>query len=276
MGVFQILGTILDSFACNGRLPISNGSINETGLRDDIAAIVLEVMVRQTKTGMSSTVRDRGCAYRTCLGWTSDQGRKLGLNTEINTGFSNLFHKFIFNALEFYKDKRLAVAIRGTAATVAPPSVATLITISDTVDVLKKRFEPFAYGRNYYNTLSGILWVIAGMSIIRELTTTLGIAPAYGSPHEYIPAAYDLLVMKRQATYGEMNRYDLHRQCAQNGRNILLDLEVINHLLKEPGQELENWLTQVEGKIEGYRTAYRTLTGVDLGASTTPAIEQQA
>jgi hypothetical protein len=73
-----------------------------------------------------------------------------------------------------------------------------------------------------------------------------------------------------------MNRYDLHRQCAQNGRNILLDLEVINHLLKEPGQELENWLTQVEGKIEGYRTAYRTLTGVDLGASTTPAIEQQA
>ena len=275
MGVFQILGAILDSFACNGRLPISNGSI-DPGIKDDITALVLEVMVRQTKMGMSSTVRDRGCAYRTCLGWTSDVGRKLGLNTELNTSFTNLFHKFIFNALEFYKDKRLAVAIRGTAATIAPPSVATLITISDTIDVLKKRFEPFAYGRNYYNTLSGIVWAIASMSVVRELRTTLGIAPAYERAHEYIPAAYDLLVMKRPVTYGEMNRYDLHRQCAQNGRDILLDLEVINHELKDPRQELENWLTQVEGKVEGYRTAYRTLTGVDLGATGTPTIEQRA
>ncbi len=276
MGVFQILGAILDAFASNGRLPISNGSLIEASVRDDITALVLEVMVRQTKMGMSSTVRDRASAYRTCLGWTSDAGRKLNLDTATNSAFTNLFHKFIYNALEFYRDKRLAVAIRGTAATMAPPSVATLITISDTVDVLKKRFEPFAYGRNYYNTLSGILWTIAGLSVIRELTTTLGIAPAYGSPHEYIPAAYELLVMKRPPTQGEMNRYDLHRQCADNGRDILLDLEVIDHLDKAPGAELENWLTQAEGKIEGYRTAYRTLTGVDLGAAPTAMIEQQA
>lgn len=274
MGIFQILGAILDAFACNGRLPISNGSI-EPGIRDDITALVLEVMVRQTKMGMSSTVRDRACTYRTSLGWTSDVGRKLRLDTEANTGFNTLFHKFIFNALEFYKDKRLAVAIRGTAAPVAPPSVATLITISDTLDVLKKRFEAFAYGRNYYNTLNGIVWVIAGMSVIRELRTTLGIPPAYDDPHEYIPAAYDLLVLKRPVTSGETNRYLVHRECARNARDILLDLEVIKHGDKNPGGELENWLTQIEAKVEAYRTAYRTLTGVDLGASATPVIEQQ-
>ena len=58
MGINQILGVILDAFASNGRLPISNGSL-DSGVRDDIAALVLEVMVRQTKTGLSSTVRDR-------------------------------------------------------------------------------------------------------------------------------------------------------------------------------------------------------------------------
>jgi hypothetical protein len=276
MGIFQILGAILDSFAYSGRLPISNGSIDRLDIRDDVTALILEVMVRQTKMGMSSAVRDRGSAYRNCLSWVTEPARKLKLDTELNSGFNNMFHKLIYNALEFYKARRLAIAIQGAAAPVAGSLVATLITVSDTIDVLKKRFETFAYGRNYYNTLSGIVWAIAGMSIIRELRTTLGIAPAYGDPHEYIPAAYDLLVMKRPVTYAEMNRYDVHRTCAENGRDILLDLEIIDHRDTAPRGELENWLTQVEGKFEAYRTAYRTLTGVDLGASATPLIEQQA
>ena len=57
-------GAILDAFAYTGRLPISNGSIDLTH-QDDIMALVLEMMVRQTKTGMSSTVRDRNGAFRT-------------------------------------------------------------------------------------------------------------------------------------------------------------------------------------------------------------------
>lgn len=275
MGIPQILGAILDSYACTGKLPISNGSL-ESGLRDDITALVLEVMTRQVKTGMSSTVRDRACLYRTTLGWTSDAGRKLNLDTNLNSGFHTLFHKFIYHSLEFFKDKRLAVAIRGTAAPAAPPSVATLITIRDTMDVLKKRFESFQYGRNYYNALSGIIWTIAGMSAIRELRTTLGIPPAFESPDEFIPAAYDILVLKRPVTNGETNRYLVHKECADKGRDILLDMQVIDHTQANPGEELEAWLTQIESKIEGYRTAYRTLTGVDLGMSPNPVVEQVA
>jgi hypothetical protein len=274
LGIFQILGAILDAYACNSRFPISNGSVDPTLVRDDVVALVLEAMVRQTKTGLSSTVRDRGCAYRTCLGWVSDGARKLNLETEVNTGFNLHFHKFIYNALEFYQGRRLAVAIQGAAAPGVPPSVATLITIRDTLDVLKKRFETFDYGRSYYNTLSGIVWAIGGMAIVRELRTTLGIPPAYGSAHEFIPAAYDLLVMKRPVSYSEMNRFDLHRICAENGRDLLLDLEVIDHRDTAPRGQLENWLVQVEGKVEAYRTAYRTLTGVDLGTSASAAIQQ--
>jgi hypothetical protein len=276
MGVHQILGAILDAYASNGRLPISNGSL-DVDMKDDVVALVLEVMTRQVKTGMSSTVRDRASLYRTSIGWNSDPGRKLTIDTNVNSGFSTLFHKLIYHSLEFYKDKRLAVAIRGSAAPVAPPSVATLITIRDTIDVLKKRFEAFQYGRNYYNTLSGIVWTIAGMSVIRSLATTIGIPPAFGSPDEFIPAAYDILVLKRPVTSGETNRYLIHKECADKGRDILLDLEVIDHKDTTPVTgELEVWLTQIEAKIEGYRTAYRTLTGVDLGVSPNPVIEQQA
>jgi hypothetical protein len=275
MGVHQILGAILDAFAYNGRLPISNGKL-QAGVRDDIVALVLEVMVRQTKMGMSSTMRDRSALYRTSLGWSLPGAKDLNLDTEVNRGLSALFHKFIYLALEFYRDKRLAVAIQGAASTgVGQPSVATLITIRDTLDVLKRRFEAFDYGRNYYNCLSGIVWTIAGLTVVKELAGTLGIPDALRDGHELIPAAYDLLVLKRPPTGGDANRFLLHRDCARNGRDILLDLEVIDHTKAELGEELDQWLSQVEAKVEGYRTAYRALTGVDLGASATPTIEQQ-
>jgi hypothetical protein len=278
MGIFKILGVILEDFATKGQIPISNGSL-EADMKDDLIAIVLETMVQQIKTGLSSSIRDRDSSYRRCLGWTSDVGRKLGLDSVLNTSFTELFHKFIYNAIQFYTDRRLAVAIRGSASLATPPSVATLITIRDTITVLQKRFEVFDYGRNYTHTLAGIVWAIAGMTVVRELRTTLGIPPSYNAPHEYLPAAYDLLVLKRPVTQGESNRYLLHRDCAQTGRDLLLDMQVLK--LDDPGfanpdGELEIWLNQVEAKVEGYRTAYRTLTGVDIGLSATPTIEHVA
>jgi hypothetical protein len=275
MGIHQILGAILDAFATTGRLPISNGSLEGSTIKDDVVAIVLEVMVRQTKIGLSSGVRDRGALYRTALGWESAAARGLNLDTEVNTGLSSLFHRFIFNSLEFYRDKRLAFAIQGTAAT-PKPSAATLVTIRDTIDLLKKRFEMFDYGRNYYNALAGIVWTIAGMSVIRELRSTLGIpSAAFDQPHEYIPAAFDLLVLKRPYSRAEVNRYDLHKTCATMARDILLDIEVLNIGSVLMGGELDNWLNNIEGKVEAYRTAYRHITGTDLGSSGTPAVEQQ-
>jgi len=276
MGVHQILGAILDAFASNGRLPISNGSIDITTFQDDVVALVLEVMVRQTKMGMSTMVRDRNALFRTVTGWVTEAGRKLNLDTQVNTGFNTLFHKFIFHAEEFYRDKRLAVAIQGAVGGIAKPSVATLVTISNTIDVLKKRFEAFQYARNYYNTLSAILWTVGGLSVVRELRSTLGIPSAFDAPDEFVPAAYDLLVLKRPVTQGDANRFIVHRQCAENGRDVLLDMEVINQSDTSEGGELQTWLAQVEPKIEAYRTAYQTLTGVDLAASPTVTIEQQA
>jgi hypothetical protein len=274
MGIFKILGAILDDYAIKGRLPISNGSVNASD-KDDLINIILEAMVRKTKTGLSSTVRDRNISYRRGLGWILDEGRKLELDTVVNTAFTNLFHKFIQTALEFYKDKRLATAIQGINTPVGKTSVATLTSIKDTIDLLLRSFDLFKYGRNYSNTLSGIVWAIAGMALIREMRTTLGIPPEYKDPDEFIPAAYDILIAKKSITPSETNRYDVHRDCAENARAILLDLEVIDFQDTGVGGDLELWLDFIEGNIEGYRTAYRSLTGVELGEAGTPRIEQQ-
>ena len=228
------------------------------------------------KMGISSTVRDRDSSYRRCLGWSSEAGRELDSKAVINTAFNNLFHKFIQSALEYYKDKRLATAIQATNIP-GKPSVATLITIGDTIDVLKKAFRPFDYGRNHLNTLSGIIWVVAAMDLIKRIRTTLGIPKHYDDPSQYIPAAYDLLVMGRQITPSDTNRYTIHRECAKDARDILLDIQVLRVDKKEfakPNGELEIWLDLVEDRIEGYRTDYRNLTGIDLGLPGASKIEQ--
>jgi len=277
MGLFKILGVILDDFATRGAFPIPNGSLDTAGYRDDIAAFVLEAMCRQTKSGLSSTMRDRCATYLRCLGWTTDDCRPLNLPSKVNQGFSEGFHRFIQAGSSFNTAKRFADAIRGATVPAAAASVATLVEISDTLTLLKQRFEVLHYGRNYYNTLSGIVWTIAALGLIRELRTTLGIPPAYEQPHEYVPAAYDLLVLKRTGAPSGVNRYEMHKNCAVLGRNLLLDIEVLNEKDTAPDGELERWLAQVEGEIEGYRKSYRDLTGgVDLGAPGTPVIEQQA
>ena len=53
MGIFKILGAILDDYAIKGKLPISNGSVNAPGTenKDDLITIVIEAMTRKTKIG---------------------------------------------------------------------------------------------------------------------------------------------------------------------------------------------------------------------------------
>lgn len=273
LGIFQILGRILDDYAYQGNHPISNGSLRG-GSEDDVVALVLEAMVRQTEAGTSSKVRDRNSSFERVLGWASPAGRKLNQGTRANQEFTKYLHQFIAKALEFYRDKRLAVAIRSTASQDTRVSAETLISISVTLGELKKTFERFDYGRNYSNTLSGIVWVIGGMAVIEKLREDLGIPRAYGSPHEFIPAAYNILVLDDKNAPIETSRYENHKICAEAGRDILLDLEVVHHEDSNFGGELETWLNLIEPKIESYRTAYRSLTGTDLGIAGAP-IEQQ-
>lgn len=263
MGVFRMLGAILDDYATRRRFPFR---------ADRPSALILEAMVRQTAMGTSSRVGARDAAYRAILGWTTPAGRTVGNETLVNQAFSTHFHRFLQLALELYRDRRLAVAIQN--APTVRSSVATLKAISETIDVLHIAFDPFKYGRNYQNTQAGIVWAVAGLLLIRDLRSQLGIQAEYEQPSRYIQAAHDLL-LGGAAEMTQGNRYTLHKECADKGRNLALDLEVVNYKDANPGGELEAWLNAVEDDVEGYRTAYKALTGVDLGEPGRAAIEQE-
>lgn len=273
MGIFKMLGAVLDDFVTRGKYPFPNNDLN---------ALIMEAMVRQTKSGLSSTVRDRDASYRRTLGWTSEVGRKLASPARLNTGFNQHFHKFLNLALTWYNDRRLAQAIQ--SANNIRKSVATLTAISETLKDLKATFDEFKHGRNYSHTLSGIVWAVSGLTLIRDLRSPLAIPPGTTNqdPSQYIPAAYDLLIKNVPAGATDPSHYTQHLACAANGRDILIDLEVLKFENTDDGPndddrgDLTVWLDVVEAKIERYRTAYQGLTGVDLGAPGNPTIEQQA
>ena len=270
MGIFKILGAILDDYAFNGKFSIES---------NNITALILEMMIRHIKKGESSIVRDRATTYARVLGWQLKNGLDLDMNKiQSNKAFTQLFHRFIILALAFYKDKRLAEAIQGTT-NVTPPSVTTKIAIQDTISLLKNSMEPFFHGRNYYNTLNGIVWAIATIDAIYRLRDSIGIPLSYERLDQIIPAAYHILVEKKSYNTAEPNRYKLHYECAQDGRDILIDIagDVINFANPDL---LGTWLNIVEDRIEGYRVAYLELTGLDLSKNEfrsegTLKIEQQ-
>jgi hypothetical protein len=255
MGIFKISGAILDDFVYNGKLPIPT---------DKVTALILEMMTRHVKAGNSSTVRDRISTYARVLAWKQN-GLNAGMDLDKilkNSAFTRLFHRFIVLALAYYTDRRLSDAVKGIVTPL--PSTATIIAMQDTIDLLKNSMESFTYGRNYYNTLNGIVWVIATIDLIRNLKNTIGIPGTFDRLDQIIPAAYSILVENKPINQSDPNRYKLHYECAQDARDLLIDIAGNAFYYQNPN-ELKVWLDIVETRIEGYRSAYRELTGIDLG-----------
>lgn len=268
MGVHRMLGALLDDFVTKGRFPIRPSGVS---------GLLLETMVRELKSGLSTTTRERCTSYARCLGWKGEACNKLEMEAPKNAAFNVQFHRLVYLALGYYQEKRLAVAIQNST-TAGKPSVATLTSIRDTIVLLRKSFDPFKYGRNHTHTLSGIVYTLSAFYLFAQLRSQLGIPEPYDREDELIPAVYDLLIPGGGAS-GDVNRFTTHRDCAEKGRNLLLDVQGMDFTALPPGvgaeDVVEAWLLQVESTFETYRTAYRALTGVDLGQSGA-SIEQQA
>jgi hypothetical protein len=256
MGIFKILGVLMDDYNYRGKYTIS-------GSRNNAYSSLMDMICTLHRLGMSSNLRDRICTYQRVLGVTIDNN--LGIDSEKNKGFMNTFNKLLDYMLEYYKSKQLAQAIQSqNAIGVLQPrsSVATQTSILDTVNLLKQQFEPLEYGRNQINTFIGIATVHATICLINMLKAEIGIPAQYEKPEEFIPAAYDILVDKRPVTLSEINRYIVYDNCATYGYRLLTDIETVN--INElstiaSGATLDIWLNDVEGWVEGYRSAYSSL-----------------
>jgi hypothetical protein len=263
MGIFEILGGILDDYANNGKYPI---------LSNNFTSIIIEMMIRDIKRGTASTIKDRAYTYARSLGWKLiTQVNEIDpKKIFVNNGFSKLFHKFITLALRYYKEKRLAENIKEVRI---KSLTATIVAIQDTISLLRNALETFQHGRNYYNTLNGIIWLIAGIDLIYRTRNSFGIPLNYKSLEQFIPAAYNIIVEKKSIHSADANRFKLHYECAQDSRDILIDLDAGG--ISENLNTLSSWLNIIEPRIEGYRTAYRGLTGVDLAQEESLNIEQE-
>jgi len=260
MGIFKILGALLDDYNYRGKYTISGRRVDSKN-QPNKYSFLMDMICSLHRAGISSNLRDRICLYQRVLGVTVENN--LGIESERNSGFMNTFNRLIDYMLEYYKAKQLAQAIQAQASpTEARSSVATQTSIRDNIKVMQQHFEPLQYGRNQINTFLGIATVHATLCLVNMLKAEIGIPTQYEKPEEFIPAAYDILVAKRAPTLTEANRFIIYDNCASYGYRLLTDIETINLDLIPAvsiGSNLDVWLNDIEGIVEGYRNAYSSV-----------------
>jgi hypothetical protein len=252
MGIFKIMGALLDDYNYKGRYTISGGRNNNN------YSVLMDTITTLGRLGISSMQRDRVTTYQRVLGVKVDG---FNFETEQNKGFMQNFNKLLDYMLEFYKAKQLATAIQ-SASTPARSSVATQTSIRDTIVSLKSQFEPLEYGRNQTNTFLGIASVHATICLVNLLRKEIGIPDQYNSPEEFLPVAYEILVLKRPATLNSTNRYIVYDNCASYGYRLLTDIEALDINQMQAialDSDLDKWLNNVEGWVEGYRNAFASV-----------------
>jgi hypothetical protein len=258
MGIFKILGVLMDDYNYKGKYTISGSRKDESG--NAIAySTLMDMICTLHRLGISSNLRDRICTYQRTLGVSINNN--LGIESERNQGFMQNFNKLLDNMLEYYKSKQLAVAIN--TGNQPRSSVATQTSILDSIRLLQQQFEAFQYGRNATNTFLGIATVQATLCLLNMLRTEIGVPTQYEKPEEFVPAAYRILVEKQSLTTpNDANRFIIYDNCASYGLRLLTDLETadINQLTAiGTGATLDLWLDDVEGWVEGYRNAYASV-----------------
>ena len=259
MGIFKILGVLMDDYNYRGKYTISGSRKDSKGF--EIAySTLMDTICTLYRAGISSNQRDRICTYQRVLGVSIENN--LGIDSEKNAGFMQTFSKLIEYMLEYYKAKQLASAIN--ASNTSRSSVATQTSIGDTINLLQQQFEPLQYGRNQINTFLGIATVHATLCLVNLLRKEIGIPDQYDKPEEFIPAAYDILVTKsaRSFTLSESNRFIVFDNCASYGYRLLTDIETLDLSVLSTagnGSKMDVWLDDVENLVEGYRNAYASV-----------------
>lgn len=260
MGIFKILGVLLDDYNYRGKYSLSS-QIKNGELKNKQYVELLEHLSILTRQGLASTLRDRVSTYQRVLGVTIQND--LNIQSAENGSFMKNFSKLISNMLEYFNAKRLAMAIQNqNSGMQVRSSVATQTAILNTIKVLSQNLEVMEYGRNMIHTFTGIATVYVTLCLIRQIRDVIGIPREYDTPEEYVPAAYDILVLKKQGSPSDSNRYTVFDDCASYGYRILTDVQLAqlgNIRLGESNTEFDAWLSNVEEWVEGYNNAFKSI-----------------
>jgi hypothetical protein len=252
MGLFDMLSVLLNDFARGGRYSIPG---------DEIYGLIMQVMINQINSGMSSRVKQRTAAYLRSIGLErqrNEPDKSFEGMVLINRGFTKLLFRLLCLLLIFYRYRRVQDVIVGVVT--HQPSSAAYAEITKTIDLFKLAMQPFYYGSNYSDTLKGIVWAQAALYVLRATRDKYGVPMSSERFDQIIPAAYSILVKTGQTT--ESNRWVLHKSAADNTRDFILS---VSALQTDKLDNVKMFVTQEEDRVEAIRHAILQITGtIDL------------
>ena len=152
MGLNTILKIILKDYELEGFYSIPNNSL---------ASVVMEVMTRETRKGVSSTLSDRYYNYYRIISnsppmliepsiyWLPSQSKEeiISLGVSVNrlspSYLGEPLGRFFNTVLSYYRDRKITKAIQSQVDRSTPVDLSI-------IDIMKTRFKTFDFGRAYY------------------------------------------------------------------------------------------------------------------------------
>ena len=100
----------------------------------------------------------------------------------------------------------------------------------------------------------GIATVYATLCLVRLIKSDIGISNQYERPQDFIPAAYDILVMGKPAVNTDSNRFIIYDNCASYGYRLLTDFELVEHDKAQRYRDVEELIIKEKKAFEKEET----------------------
>ena len=229
--------------------------------------ILLEVITRLLSNGSFRRI-ELEYLFQHCFGDSplssiDENERKIHFN---NSEFNNGLESLTEVVSEYYRNQKVASVLKPEGEFAA----ASLSQIRERVKTLVDLIKPFYQCRNINNLVTGLVYFATSLYLINTLSQFL-LPDVKGKNLEEIMAQLQNFFLKKP-TEKALNDIRNDLRLAESGRQILLEIEVLDQILSEtaPGGEaevIENWLAskQTETNFNTFISSYNTKYNKTLG-----------
>jgi len=251
----KISGKILGDLEFGGRFPVGY---------NQLTGYISQVMINEINKGMSSRRRQRTAVSLKMVGLRIDgsyAGLKLS-DMQISQGMT-IALQLVAKIEDFYNYRRVVQTIEAVAG--KKESQQSLGSIRTSIELLRRSSEKFRYGTSAHNTVSSIVWKLAGFWLVLATSKETGVSQQTRF-EDIVDTARNTILSNKIGTTSEKSKTKIYLDCANDLTDIILCFlsKDDTYWKTSSPDNLKIFLDIMEPVIEHFIASFKEATGIDL------------
>jgi hypothetical protein len=256
MDIDKITGKILSDLEFGGKFAVQYNT--------DVG-IISQIMINEINKGMSSRKRQRTAISLKTIGLRieSNYSGLMVSDIQINPGMT-IALQLIAKIENFYNYRRVVQTIEAIAG--KKESQQTIASIRTSIELLRKSSEKFDYGTNAHNTLTSIVWKLAGFWLVLATSRQTGVSQQTRF-EDIIDTARNTLLLNKIGTPSDKSKTKIYLDCANDLTDFILSVLSRDEdywKVETPDDNLKIFLDIMEPTVERFIASFKEATGIDL------------